>query len=63
MGSTRIKYLRQAHMIWSSFSDFIVMHGYGPYVWGSFGVTFFLFFLEYTNLQKKRQQLTQQVPS
>ncbi len=26
-------------MIWSSWSDFIAMGGYGLYVWGSFGVT------------------------
>jgi len=26
-------------MIWSSFSDFWSMGGYGLYVWGSFGVT------------------------
>jgi heme exporter protein D len=26
-------------MIWTSFSDFWAMGGYGLYVWGSFGVT------------------------
>jgi len=29
-------------MIWSSFSDFWSMGGYGLYVWGSFGVTVLL---------------------
>lgn len=26
-------------MQWSSVSDFVVMGGYGFYVWGSFGIT------------------------
>ena len=26
-------------MIWSSWSEYIAMGGYGLYVWGSFGVT------------------------
>jgi len=34
-------------MIWGSFADFINMNGYGPYVWGSFGVTFALFVMEF----------------
>lgn len=38
-------------MIWSSFAEFIAMNGYGPYVWGSFVVTFILFFLEYRQLK------------
>ncbi len=25
-------------MIWNSWSDFFHMGGYGPYVWGSYGV-------------------------
>jgi heme exporter protein D len=44
-------------MIWSSFSDFIGMHGYGPYVWGSFGVTFLLMGIEFLSLRKKRQRI------
>ena len=25
-------------MSWGSFSEFLAMGGYGPYVWGSYGV-------------------------
>ncbi len=31
---------------WNSFSDFIAMGGYGGYVWGSFGVTALIMFIE-----------------
>jgi len=33
-------------MIWNSSSDFFAMGGYGLYVWGSYGVTAALMFLE-----------------
>jgi heme exporter protein D len=44
-------------MIWSSFSEFITMNGYGTYVWGSFGVTFLLFFFEQVSLKRMRQKI------
>lgn len=31
---------------WNSFSDFVAMGGYGGYVWGSFGVTALIMFIE-----------------
>jgi len=44
-------------MIWSSFSDFIHMNGYGPYVWGSFIVTFILFYVEQRSLKLFRKKI------
>jgi len=44
-------------MIWSSFSDFINMNGYGPYVWGSFIVTFVLFYVEQRSLNLFRKKI------
>jgi heme exporter protein D len=43
-------------MIWNSLSDFVAMNGYGPYVWGSFGVTFILFVAEYLSLRQARKK-------
>jgi heme exporter protein D len=44
-------------MIWSSFSDFIHMHGYAEYVWGSFGVTFLIFLIEQRNLNVQYKKM------
>jgi heme exporter protein D len=44
-------------MIWSSFSEFIHMHGYGVYVWGSFGVTFLIFCIEQLYLKQQRKKV------
>lgn len=33
-------------MNWGSFAAFIAMGGYGPYVWGSYGVTVLLIAIE-----------------
>ncbi len=44
-------------MIWSSFSDFIYMNGYGLYVWGSFIVTFILFYVELRFLKLFRKKI------
>ncbi|MEI7426786.1 MAG: heme exporter protein CcmD [Betaproteobacteria bacterium] len=44
-------------MIWNSFSDFISMHGYGPYVWGSFGLTLALLVIEVIQLRLQRKKL------
>ena len=42
-------------MIWSSFSDFWSMGGYGLYVWGSFGVTALLMAAEAFWTRRGRQ--------
>ena len=44
-------------MIWSSWSEFIAMGGYGLYVWGSFGVTALLMVLEVVSLRARRNAL------
>ena len=44
-------------MIWYSLSAFIAMTGYGSYVWGSFGVTFVLFVMEYQSLRLARKKI------
>ena len=33
-------------MSWDSWNEFAAMGGYGPYVWGSFGMVFLLMALE-----------------
>ena len=37
-------------------SEFLHMGGYGLYVWGSYGVTFFLLFMEMMLLRKRSRQ-------
>jgi heme exporter protein D len=37
-------------------SEFFHMGGYGLYVWGSYGVTFFLLVMEMTLLRKRSRQ-------
>jgi heme exporter protein D len=44
-------------MIWQSFSEFLGMHGYGLYVWGSFGITFLFLAAEVLQLRSKKQQI------
>lgn len=44
-------------MIWSSFSDFFAMGGYGLYVWGSVGVTAILMILEIIQIKQATQHL------
>jgi heme exporter protein D len=46
-------------MHWNSINEFLAMGGYGFYVWGSFGVTFFCMALELWLLKKRRQRVTQ----
>ena len=41
-------------MSWGSWSEFFAMGGYGLYVWGSYGVTFALLFLEAFLLMKNK---------
>ena len=44
-------------MIWSSWSEFIAMGGYGLYVWGSFGLTALLMLVEVVSLRARRRSL------
>lgn len=44
-------------MIWESFSEFLHMHGYGLYVWGSFSLTCILIFWEIISLKNKKLRL------
>jgi heme exporter protein D len=41
--------------MWSSWSDFAAMGGYGLYVWGSYLVTFALMALEIAALHRRRR--------
>ena len=50
-------------MIWSSFSDFWSMGGYGLYVWGSFGVTAALMIAEAFWTRRGRQNALTRVVS
>lgn len=50
-------------MIWSNWTDFWAMGGYGLYVWGSFGVTAGLMALEIFWLKRARQLALTQVSS
>lgn len=44
-------------MQWNSFSEFIRMGGYGPYVWSSYGVTFVLLIAEILMIRARRRRL------
>lgn len=46
-------------MQWNSFSEFIQMDGYGPYVWGSYGVTFVLLIVEILMIRSRKRRLAQ----
>ena len=48
-------------MIWNNWSDFWAMGGYGVYVWGSFGVTAALIFIEMWWVQQARAKALSQV--
>lgn len=44
-------------MIWSNWTEFIAMGGYGLYVWGSFGVTALVMVVEVASLRARRKAL------
>jgi len=46
-------------MIWSSWSEFVAMGGYGLYVWGSFGVTAAVMAGEVLAIASRRRALRQ----
>lgn len=41
-------------LYWSSFADFVAMGGYGPYVWGSYGVVAGTVLIEILGLVARR---------
>ena len=43
-------------MNWNSWSEFAAMVGYGPYVWGSFGVTALLLAAEVAQLRLRARR-------
>jgi heme exporter protein D len=45
-------------MIWTSWSDFAAMGGYGAYVWGSFGVAALAVAIELALIGARRRALT-----
>ena len=47
--------------MWSSFSDFLAMGGYGLYVWGSLGVCAVVCIVEPISLTLKRRALLAEV--
>ncbi len=49
-------------MIWSNWSEFIAMGGYGLYVWGSFGVTALVMVVEVVSLRARRKSLREAEP-
>lgn len=44
-------------MQWSSWSEFFSMGGYGPYVWGSYAVTFMLLTIEVLMVIKRKRAI------
>ena len=48
-------------MIWSSWTEFWAMGGYGLYVWGSFGVTALCMLVEIFWVQRAREQALNQI--
>ena len=48
-------------MIWSSWSDFWAMGGYGVYVWGSMAVTFGLLLVEVVQAVRAQRQVLAQL--
>ena len=47
--------------MWSSFSDFLAMGGYGLYVWGSLGVCALVCVIEPISLNLRRRALLAEV--
>jgi heme exporter protein D len=44
-----------------NWSEFFAMNGYGFYVWGSYGVAFFIFLIEIALVRHKRKITLQQL--
>ncbi len=49
-------------MHWNSLSEFISMGGYGPYIWGSYAVTFVLLSAEVIMLRARKRKLRKAAP-
>jgi heme exporter protein D len=45
------------NLYWSNWSQFLAMGGYGPYVWGSFGVAALAIAIELWSLRARRKAL------
>jgi heme exporter protein D len=45
------------NLYWKSVDDFLAMGGYGPYVWGSFGVVALAILVELVTLRQQRKAL------
>jgi len=46
---------------WKSLDDFLAMGGYGPYVWGSFGMVALVLALELWALRQRRKALASEI--
>ncbi|MEK6748084.1 MAG: heme exporter protein CcmD [Pseudomonadota bacterium] len=44
-------------MNWNSFGEFLHMSGYGPYVWGSYGVFALFIVVEWVQLSRRRKDI------
>ena len=50
-------------LYWSNLGDFLAMGGYGPYVWGSFGMVALAIAVELWALRQRRKTLTSELAS
>ena len=48
-------------MSWNSLDEFLGMHGYGLYVWGSYGVALLIFAVEPWLARRRHQRALEQV--
>ena len=48
-------------MQWNSWSEFFSMGGYALYVWGSYGVTFFLLGAEVLMLLNRKRKVSRSI--
>ncbi len=46
---------------WESLSHFILMDGYGKYVWGSYGIVLLCFLVEIFGLNRRRRKAAREV--
>jgi heme exporter protein D len=48
-------------LYWTSLDQFLAMGGYGPYVWGSFGITALAIAVELWGLRLRRKALLSEI--
>ena len=46
---------------WKSLDDFLEMGGYGPYVWGAFGMVALVLVAELWTLRQRRKALASEI--